>query len=343
MPDSNGNPKLPGSAPARDHVHNLLDEARAAAEEVLQEELARNPNASIEELNAALQQRAFAINHRPQKEMGNLSPDQVRRLLADDWTGPGGVLRLNSTLTLADLEGSQMLHNARVFLAYLHEQGALRATATGNLPRAAVKTFIDSMRWRATYIEELLRYSKVINERDAYPLHVLRVVLDLAGLIKKQKGRFSLTRQGAAMMAEERAGALFVLLFRTHFRTLNLGYLDRLPALPDFQQTIAYPLFRLGIEAETWKLPEELADRVVLPFLRAQLPEDDYGDRLAHIVETRVLSPLEGFGLIESREHPKKGRIYPDQAYRKTRLYDRFLRFNLPPILPRGRGPTEIS
>jgi hypothetical protein len=340
MSDSNGPPEPPFPLDV-EHMRKLMQQARATAEEVLREELARNPGASLEDLNAALQKHSETMNRRPQQEMGGLSPTQVRQLLSDGWEGRAGAVRLNSALTLKDLETSRTLYNARVFLRYLEEQGQAKATSAGNLSRAAVAALLERMQWPAGFVEEVHKYSKVLNEMEVFPIHVLRLVLDLGGLIKRRTGKFSLTRRGATMLADEQAGELFALLFRTTFRKLNLGYLDGLPPVPDFQNTVAYPLYRLGQVMGNWKLPEEVVDRVVLPFLRSQLPPEEYMDPLALMLVTRLLRPLESFGLVEQNEVPDKRRLLPSHAYRKTPLYDRFLRFHLPPMLPQPRGPIR--
>jgi hypothetical protein len=341
MPGSNGPPKPPDS-PEAEYMRSLMREAQAAAEEALQEELARNPGATLDELNAALQERALTMNHRAQQGMGGLSPDQVRRLVDDSWEARGAV-RLNLALSPDDLASSRTWHNARVFLRYLEDHGPVRATATGNLSRATVQDLVEAMRWPEGFVEDLHEYNKVLNELDVFPLHVLRLVLDLAGLIKRRSGKFSLTRRGGEMLADERSGELFVLLFRTTFRKLNLGYLDRNEPIPDFQHTLAYVLYRLSRVADAWERPEELIGRVVLPYLRARLPPEPYYDPLALVLELRLLRPLEGFGLIEKRVAGNAERAYPRHAYRKTPLYDRFLRFHLPPTLPLPGRPHEAS
>lgn len=302
----------------------------AGMREVAAEILRANPDASLGELNAALQVRVAATNRRPQAELGGLAPAQVANLLSADWERGDGALRLNSTLPLDSLADARTLVNARTLLALLEERGEVRATGAGNLPRAAVADLVERMEWPDGFLEDLHRYNKVLNEDDVFPLHVLRVLLGLAGLLKLRKGRFSRTRRGADLAAESRAGELFALLFRTQFRTMNLGYLNpRLPDAPIFQRTVAFSLHRFGQVAKGWKTPEELARPILLPVVRAEVPPGPWGDRLPWMIESQLLRPLVGFGLAEVREVPRKERLSPNHAYRKTRLFDRFLSWDL--------------
>jgi hypothetical protein len=340
MSHSNGHDDPP--FPADPEMIEAIREVREAAAEAIREAFARNPDASPEQVNAVLHAQVSALNRRPQRDLAGLSPDQVQRLISDDWEGRGGAVRLNEAIAAERLKGARTFQNARVLLSYLQEQGAAKATATGNLNRATVAALMEQMDWRPGYLDELRRHSKVINESDAFPLHLLRVVAELAGLIKRRTAKYSLTRQGAAMLAEEKAGELFARLFRTTFRKLNLGYVDGLPEVPGFQSTVAFPLYRFGQVGGDWRQPGELlAGRVLLPFLRGELPPREYHDPLATMLETRLLRPLEGFGLVEQKEVPGGHRLIPNQAYRKSPLYDRFLRFHLPPTLLKARHARE--
>ncbi|MBI4540983.1 MAG: hypothetical protein HY704_15885 [Gemmatimonadetes bacterium] len=313
-----------------------LADARRMAERVVHEVLAANPEATLEDLNAALAARVDAYNRRPQRELGGLSPVQVQRLLADRLDGRGPI-RLTSTLHVADLAAARTLANARAFLALLAEGGGFRATSAGNLNRTVVAELLARLNWPADYMELLLRYSKRVNEQDVPPLHVLRILLTLAGLLRRVKGSFRITRKGRELADAERAGELYTLLFRTHFAELNLALLDRNPEAPGFQHTLPFTLYRFGRLAATWKSAEELAAEAPLPSLREEVPIRHFGygpdsfeyDPLPDVLEWRFLDPLNGFGLAERREEPGEHPRRPRRLYRRTDLFDRFLHFEL--------------
>jgi hypothetical protein len=48
-----------------------------------------------------------------------------------------------------------------------------------------------------------------------WALHLVRVICQLGGLLRKAKMRFSVTRKGQAMLAEGRAGELYRQIFDT--------------------------------------------------------------------------------------------------------------------------------
>lgn len=267
----------------------------------------------------------------PDPELGDLSPRQSGQLVGADWDDPDGPIRINDQLTLAELDGVDMLHNARAFLQALVTADGVKATAKGNLTRKFVAEMLTRFRWPEGYVEGIRIVSKVLNEMDVFPLHILRILLDLGGLIWRAKGVFRATKKGNKLLAEEKAGALYALLFRTHFRKFNLAYLDFGPELRLIQDTITFSLFMVAKHAEEWKTAEELASLVLFPGIAEQVPQSEYVDRTALATQARILEPLETLGLLESREAPSEREFAKNYEFRKTDLFDAFLTFSPQP------------
>lgn len=304
--------------------------AMAQAEDVLQEVLARDPDATVDELNAALQVATDRYNERAQAELGGLSPKAVRHILEADWEGHGSAIRLDDSASLEELDSSRMLHNARLVLTMLAERGSVKATPKGNLPRAFVNEFRERMRARDVAPESELPVPQVVNEADLSALHLPRVLLELAGLIKRRNGRFSRTRRGEQLAGDDRVGTLFSTLVRTHFRHLDLAYLDGIGPAPAFQHSISYTLYQFGRVGVEWQTASELTDVLVLPGIRHELPMDPYFDVVALMLETRFLRPLAAFGLAEARTSRREpGEVIARAAYRKASLFDRVLHFRV--------------
>jgi hypothetical protein len=302
-------------------------DAMRIAHATIEEVLRQNPSATVAQINAALERSTEGYNRAPQRDLGGLSPEQVGRLIYDDWSGKGAV-RLNGALPFEEVEQSRILHNVRTFLAALADEGSVRATALGNLPRAFVRAMSERLRYPAGFRGEYL--SGRLNEEDLRTLHTARVLCDLARLIKRRKGAFSLTRRGTELVGEEKAGELFALLFFTHFRELNLAWLDRASVeAPGFQQTIAYSLYQFGRAGDAWNKPAALAPALILPSVRVRLGRTEYTDWAELLTKTRLLRPLTDFALAESRDVPGSDSRFAPQEYRPAPLYSRFLSFAL--------------
>ena len=303
----------------------------AEAEETIARMLELNPEADDAELNAALASAGDAYNRRPQTELGGLSPLAVQRLVEADWHSPGSSIRVVDTLSLAELAPSDLLHDARVVLELLAERDAVKATPKGNLPRTFVASFRERMRAGEAMDERWYATNPPRNEEDLRALHHVRSLLELAGLVKRRVGKFSRTRRGERLTAPEHAGQLFALLLRTHFRAMNLAWLDRLADAPVFQYTIGYTFHQFARVGGEWRRAGELAGMLLLPSVREEIPPGPYGgDDAALMLETRFLRPLVRLGLAEARENPREAdEILARASYRRTPLFDRVLAFDL--------------
>ncbi len=308
---------------SHDPASHPLDAIRDAVEALLRSD----PTSTLGEINAVAARGALAYNRTPQEELGGLSPAQMHGLLTDDWSGTG-VVRLDGALGPDDVAPSQTLKNVRLLLEAVGECGTVRATARGNLPRALVHALADRMLVPANYPAGHL--SDRLNEEDVVPLHRARVLAELAGLMKRRKGEYSLTARGSRLAREERSGDLYTLLFSTYFRTMNLAYFDRFGHnAPAFQHMIAYLLYGFGRLGESWRSPAEIAAAILPAPVLSELPPSGGLDWAPSVTERRLLAPLEAFALAESRALGDERDFVRRRAYRPTPLFHRFLRFEL--------------
>ncbi|MDP2181297.1 MAG: plasmid pRiA4b ORF-3 family protein [Actinomycetota bacterium] len=269
----------------------------------------------------------------------HISPAQFVRLVESEITNENGVLRLRTDLGQDAYSPCMMVVNAQTFLSAIADAPP-RATATlGNLERAFVGRVFEAMDVRSSERAQIVAGRKVLDEQDVPRLHHLRVTLELAGLVRKRKGRFHLTKAGAALAIPERIGDLFGVVFRAFFGKLNLGYLSAL--LPEdavMQQGIATTLWAM----RQWEGPftaTELAERV---------PTDDdvwVGDRddffpyelmRAWALYAYVMAPLRDFGLIAPAEDlaPLSVAALISVPWSVTPLFDELIGFDLGPEEP---------
>ena len=230
------------------------------------------------------------------------------------WDDDNFPLKFNKKLKLSELEKSVFLANATTFLKTLIEsKNENTATATGNLNRKFVKLIFDKLIIPEDHKESILKYNKVINEADVFPLHIVRIVCQSAGLIHKRKNKFLVSKKHHSLLADERAGELYALLFNSYFTKFNIGYVDGLPTLASIQHTIAYSIYRLGEIADSYRSVEGLAEEILLP---AVLKEVKGGIskyvKVEWIFRSRIFEPLIDFGLVDNRP------VLADIAHCKT-------------------------
>ena len=115
------------------------------------------------------------------------------------------------------------------------------------------------------------------------------------------------------------------MLFNSYFRELNLSYLDRLAELECIQDTIAYPIYRLGEIADSWLNLENLDEKIILPAVRDEIREKILDYMFAEwLLCSRIIEPLAGFGLLECSYKGKEGQSNLEK-FKKTKLFDKFV------------------
>jgi hypothetical protein len=292
----------------------------------LSEELSGQDFDSIEDMNEAAQQIMVNRNARPDPELGNLSPNQVSKLINLPWNDSKFPIKFNQQLKISDLKQSTFLTNATIFLQTLLElKDQDTATAKRNLNRKLVKAVFDKLLIDSDIKEDILKYNKVINEEDVFPLHVIRIVCEEAKLIQCRKKKFIVTTRGKKLLSEENMGELFYKLFITYFRKFNIAYVDRFPALDSVQQTLGYSLCRLSQITDRFVDMVVLFEEIFLPAVKKEirevLPKVTF---VEWFVESRIVRPLREFGLLECRYSKEENREI--ESLRKTGLFDKYMR-----------------
>jgi hypothetical protein len=232
-------------------------------------------------------------------------------------------IRLEPNLTAVDLTGSAVARTANILLQRASETGGLKLTATGNLSRGVVGQMIEVIEWPGLDRDELFALNKVINEPDFLPLHFVRVLLQGTKLLRAHRGMLVPTRVGKELLVGERHGVLQALLFHIALWHLNLGYFDRNPVESWPQTHTGVVLWSLSTAASDWLDRSTLTRLCTVPIPSVLESAWDLG---TYAMDARILKPLVWFGLLEVRREGRTGST-ERRLYRKTVLFDRFLKF----------------
>lgn len=248
-----------------------------------------------------------------------------------------GALQLVPDLGEGALEDSVLLRNARVLLEFAGGGDVLWMSASsGALRMKCVSMLRRRMAWPGLEATERFREGKTYREQAVKELHLLRLLVEQAGLIRPGGLWFERTPLGERMLAPERSGALQALLFREAFWGLDLSrflpvyFPVKLPGRWP-QERIGPVLWALSAVAGDWRGADALTG---LCASVDDLDGDARSIRTAAMFVWRVLWPLRWFGLMEVRG-PEE---IVDMAWRKTGLFDRFLSFDIG-VRGSGRAP----
>ncbi len=203
---------------------------------------------SLEEAQAFLDQITQQQNRRQLNEFHGLSPEQMHQILNFPFASQGLVYFpdvLNANPVAPVLTLFKLLTDA------IGEQG-LKPTAKGNLPRNFCRETALTY-WGKQKYRENTRFGDINREEDFDDLHVTRLVAELAGLIRKYKGRFILSRDCRRLLAGDGMTAIYPRLFRAYVEQFNWAYRDGYPELRFMQSAFLFTLYLLTHYGDAWR------------------------------------------------------------------------------------------
>lgn len=203
---------------------------------------------SLKELQAEANNFMQQRNERPHDDFQGLSSEQVHRVLHFPFDTPAffhfrKTLRIEPEAPIVTL--IQWITNA------IDEKG-LKATAKGNLPQKLCKeAFVD---YRKHIPEkDFPHHMKINREDDFFDLHTTRIILELAGLLRKTKGRFFLTKKYQQLVDKKGLAGLYPVVFKIFCRKFNWAYRDGYDDIAFIQQSFLFSMYLLMLHGDDWK------------------------------------------------------------------------------------------
>ena len=187
-------------------------------------------------------------------------------------------------------------------VAGLGKEG-VKATKQGNLPIQLCRDILVSVP------EDLMmRPLRIRTEIEFDELHTMRVVGELAGLIKHRKAQFSLTALGRKLTQPDHRVRLFHTLFKTYTTKFNWGYRDGYSKIEIIQMGWMFSLYGLSLFGGQWRPCRFYADKFLeaFPLALREINEDPYFPAAEHFrscYQSRTLMRFAWFwGLIDVRK-----------------------------------------
>ena len=178
-------------------------------------------------------------------------------------------------------------------------ESGLKPTAKGNLPQNFCREAALAY-WGEDVYRENTRYGGINREEDFIDLHITRLVAELAGLIRKYKRKFILSRNCRALLAQQGSAALHARMFRAYTEQFNWAYWDRYPDLRFIQTAFLFTLYLLTRYGDTWRSHEFYEDSFLraFPMLLDEIPPDQIitpEEQLRSCFTSRTLVRFVGF------------------------------------------------
>lgn len=209
----------------------------------------------------------------------------------------------------------------------------LKPTAIGNLPPKICQDIA-----RVHLNEKTFPYDKwfmpVKKEGDFFDLHVVRLISEISGFVRKYKKHFILSRDCRARMDDGGLGALFPSIFKTYARTFSWAYRDGFVELDIIQRSFLFTLFLLAKYGEDWRPSIFYEDQFLraFPTVLREFQEGGYQtpeERVRTVYTHRALVNFAGFlGLAKVELMGSEGLI-DEYRIRRTPLLDELVSFHI--------------
>lgn len=285
---------------------------------------------SLEEAQTFLDQYTQQQNRRPMDEFHGLSPEQMHQMLNFPFASPELVRFpevLNATPAAPILTLFQQLTDA------IGDQG-LKPTAKGNLPRNFCREAALAY-WGEETCQERTRYGGINREEDFADLNVTRLVAELAGLIRKYKGRFILSRDCRRLLAGDGMAAIYPKLFRAYVEQFNWAYRDGYPELRFIQNAFLFTLYllmRYGDISRPQMFYEDAFLRA-FPMLLDEVPSSEVfspDETVRHSYTWRALVHFAGFLGLATVEPVSDELLCREYRVKTLSLLGQIVQFQLP-------------
>jgi len=226
---------------------------------------------SLAEVQAFTDRYTQQRNQRPLDEFHGLSPDQMYQLLYFPFTSPE-LVRFPEVLGTTPEAPILALFN--LLTEAIGEQG-LKPTAKGNLPQKFCREAALTYRVEETGRKNT-RFRSINREEDFFDLHVTRLVAELAGLVRRYKGRFILSRDCRSLLNGEGASAIYPRLLRAYIEQFNWAYRDGYPEIRFIQSAFLFTLYLLTLYGDTWRPQVFYEDSFLhaFPMVLQEMPPD---------------------------------------------------------------------
>ena len=311
------------------YKHCCLSVARAVNDE-LSDLLSEQEFDSIEEMQAAADTLVAKQNLKAQDDFLGLSSEQVYRMLNFAYDTPE-LFQFSDQLSVEPDAPILMLMNGIV--SAIDDKGLTATKARGGLPQKLCREIWDD--YSKLYADDTFAsFHKVNKEDDFFELHVTRVILELAGFLRKTKGRFYLTKKYQKIASKTGLQGLYPIIFKTYCSEFNWGYWDHYNDVLFIQQSFLFTLYLLKQHGEKMTFTSVYED----DFLRAfpmvvdemegssyTTPEED----CRRCYSSRAIKRFLVFLGLAELEVIKNDKHYDYQyKIKKTPLFDAVVHFN---------------
>lgn len=261
------------------------------------------------------------LNNRPIEDFENYSPNEMNYILYDTF-------HENSVISFKDSPSQEILNQIpfllqiKFLLNLIDQQGEIKLTSKGYLP-----TKIVSDIYRQGYLkDELIEsgISKLYKETDSDIISLTRIISEISGLVRKSKGKLTLTKKAKELLKEKKEFEILKIIFNAFTRKFNWGYFDLYENESIGQLGFGFSLILLDKYGENFRTDDFYSEKYLkaFPFLREEVQPDYWTveEEIYSCYSVRTFERfLNYFNFIELKKG--KSRLYSSEI-KKTAVFD---------------------
>lgn len=276
-----------------------------------------------DEIQKEIERHMQEQNSKAMDDFDGLSPNHMQMLLYH-------VFHKNSFLKFQKLSEKQytsipILSQAKYLANCIVNEKEVKLTKTGALPTKIVFNVYNNGGYKEEGIEQ--GYVKLRREADSFSVQLSNILLQLTGIVKKTKGKLSVTKKGISLINDNHK--LLPLLFETFCTKFNWAYFDGYEDERWGQLGFGFSLILLHKYGNLKRKDTFYAKKyyTAFPDLQDYIPQTEhigtngYGAYCYRTFEHFLVA----FGLITY----EKKTIFDPKYVIKTKLFDAFIKVKL--------------
>lgn len=213
---------------------------------------------------------------------------------------------------------------ARALIGAMGDKG-IRLTGKGNLPLREVKVMIDA--GGEDIVMPMARYGAVRSEEQVLAVNLTRLLLELAGYTKKEKGRLLLKKSAATRLAKKGWLTLYRDILSAVLSQFNWAWMDHYEGMDEVQYIGPFCFWRLSEQGSQWLPVQQYLDDMLKAFPRLPLAAYPVSyaseeEQARWALRFRMIQLYRLLGLIELDPEHARFREEDKQMMRRTVLFE---------------------
>ena len=267
-------------------------------------------------------------NNSPLDEFLGLSPTEIHDLLYDTF-GEKSPIQFRDNIDNETLDQIPLFRIAEEFLKIIYREKQIKLTPLGALPKKVMVELYDKRFLLDERIESGL--TKLWKEDDCISIKSARLTAEIAGLVRKAKGKLTLTKTGTKLLETNNRLQIFKQFFKAFVDKFSWSYNDGYPEEPIGQLAWAFSIIMLDKFGDHPQHIDLYADKYLKAFpLFITFFEPRYTTPERHFYRCYGVRTFDRFFLWFGFVTVEKQKTYLDidsDKYKRTELVRRIFRF----------------